>query len=614
MAHDGELKKTALPGTAPVARKEEAPVARKEEVPVARKEEAPIARKKKTSGKKKSAKRSSRRSRRTSERISERLSKRTGGAARHIGRPRRFSRLTGRIMALNALALGTLVAVFLFLGDYRQNLIDAKIEALGTQARIFAGAIGESAVETSAAGEQRLAIDPAKAIVRRLVAATRTRARLFDTKGQLITDSQTLLAPSGFILVEELPPPGQQSWFSRALTAVSNWISGLFRKERRLPKYRENVKQTASDYSEVVTALGGDFGHRVRQGRRGELVLTFAVPVQQYKRVLAVVMLSTSDAEIERDVAQLRVDLLKIFGIVLTITVLLSFYLARTIARPIGRLAQAADRIRRGHVRFMRIPDFSKRRDEIGDLSSVLQKMTGEMWERIEAIEHFAADVSHEIKNPLTSLRSAVETAARITDPVRQRKLMDIVLQDVERLDRLITDISKASRLDAELQRAPMAAIDVRQLLAVLVEVEGAATGHKGPKLRLSLPSNDVGLKVVGVEDRLVQVLRNIVTNAKTFSPPGGAILIGARLDNGLVTITIDDQGPGIPDGKLEAIFNRFYTERPADEAFGTHSGLGLSISKQIVDAHSGLISPENLTGPDGKTIGARFTICLPAH
>ncbi len=517
-------------------------------------------------------------------------------------------------MALNALALGTLVAVFLFLGDYRQNLIDTKIEALGTQARIFAGAIGESAVETSVTGDQRLAIEPAKAIVRRLVSATRTRARLFDTKGQLVTDSQTLLAPSGFILVEELPSPGQQGWFSRALTGVSNWLSGLFRKERRLPKYRENVKQTASDYREVVMALGGDSGSRVRQGRLGELVLTYAVPVQQYKRVLAVVMLSTTDAEIERDVAELRVDLLKIFAAVLTVTVLLSFYLARTIARPIRRLAQAADRIRRGHGRFMRIPDFSNRRDEIGDLSSVLQKMTDELWERIEAIEHFAADVSHEIKNPLTSLRSAVETAARITDPARRRQLMDIVLQDVERLDRLITDISKASRLDAELQRAPMAAIDVRHLLAVLVEVEGAAAKRKDPKLQLSLPPDNIRLEVMGAEDRLVQVLRNVITNAKTFSPPGGAIVIGARLENGLVTITIDDQGPGIPDGKLEAIFDRFYTERPLDEAFGTHSGLGLSISKQIVDAHSGLIAAENLTGPDGAIIGARFIIRLPAH
>lgn len=603
MAHDGELKKTILPGKASGANS-----------PGARQEKAPVVRKAATTAKKSAPWRSKRKSKRTSERISERLSERNSEPARRIGRPRRVSRLTVRIMALNALALGALVAVFLFLGDYRQNLIDAKIEALGTQARIFAGAIGESAVETSADGEQRLSIGPARAIVRRLVVATRTRARLFETNGQLVTDSRTLLAPAGFILVEELPPPGQQGWFSRALTAVTNWISGLFRKDRRLPNYRENVKQKANDYREVVLALGGESGHQVRKGRRGELVLTFAVPVQQYKKVLAVVLLSTTDAEIERDVAQLRVDLLKIFGIVLIVTVLLSFYLARTIARPIRRLAQAADRIRRGHGRFMSIPDFSNRRDEIGDLSAVLQQMTGELWERIEAIEHFAADVSHEIKNPLTSLRSAVETAVRVTDPVRQRKLMDIVLQDVARLDRLITDISKASRLDAELQRAPMTAIDVRRLLSVLAEVEGAVAGQKGPELRLALPPDGVNVEVMGVEDRLVQVLRNIVTNAKTFSPPGGAIAIGARLDNGSVTITIDDQGPGIPGGKLEAIFDRFYTERPAEEAFGTHSGLGLSISKQIIVAHDGQLSAENLTGPDGKTIGARFTIRLPAH
>jgi len=517
-----------------------------------------------------------------------------------------------RILALNVLALGTLVAGFLFLGDYRQNLIDAKIASLGTQASIFAVALGESAVETNVQGNQTLLIDPAKAIVRRLVIATRTRARLFDTQGKLITDSRTLLAPSGFVLVEELPPPGSQGWFNRNLTSFSNWLTALFRKERRLPKYRERVGQVAGDYREVVLGLGGESGSAVRLGKRGQLVLTFAVPVQRYKKVVAVVMLSATDAGIERDVAEVRLGLLKIFGIVLGVTVLLSFYLARTIARPIRRLALAADRIRRGHGRFMQIPDFSRRRDEIGDLSSVLQRMTNELWERIEAIERFAADVSHEIKNPLTSLRSAVETAAKIKDPERQRKLMDIVLEDVARLDRLITDISRASRLDAELQRAEMDVVDVSHMLSTLVEVEGATTRPGAPKLILELSGNGP-LNVLGVEDRLVQVLRNVMTNAKTFSPPSGQIRITASIEDKFVTITVDDQGPGLPTGKLEAIFDRFYTERPAGEKFGTHSGLGLSISKQIIEAHDGQIFAENMVGPDGQTIGARFVIRVPA-
>ncbi|MEJ2119488.1 MAG: stimulus-sensing domain-containing protein [Alphaproteobacteria bacterium] len=532
--------------------------------------------------------------------------------ARARGTGRRVSLLTVRILALNVLALGTLVAGFLFLGDYRQNLIDAKITSLGTQASIFAGALGESAVETNAQGNQTLVPDPAKAIVRRLVEATRTRARLFDTQGSLITDSRTLLAPSGFVLVEELPPPGRQGWFNRNLTSISNWFTALFRKEQRFPKYQERVDQVAGDYREVVRALGGEPGASVREGQRGQLVLTYAVPVQRYKKVVAVVMLSATDAAIERDVADVRVGLLKIFGVVLAVTILMSFYLARAIARPIRRLAIAADRVRRGHGRFIEIPDFSRRRDEIGDLSSVLQRMTKELWERIEAIERFAADVSHEIKNPLTSLKSAVETAARIKDPDRQRKLMDIVLEDVERLDRLISDISRASRLDAELQRAEMEAVDMRHLLTALAEVEGATTDTDAPKIVLDLPK-DAALKVIGVEDRLVQVLRNIIANAKTFSPPRGTIRISAVPEGKFIAVTVDDQGPGLPDGKLEAIFDRFYTERPAGEKFGRHSGLGLSISKQIMEAHDGQIFAENMVGPDGKTLGARFVVRIPA-
>jgi two-component system sensor histidine kinase ChvG len=290
----------------------------------------------------------------------------------------------------------------------------------------------------------------------------------------------------------------------------------------------------------------------------------------------------------------------------------MSFYLARAIARPIRRLAIAADRVRRGHGRFIEIPDFSRRRDEIGDLSSVLQRMTKELWERIDSIERFAADVSHEIKNPLTSLKSAVETAARLKDPERQKKLMDIVLEDVERLDRLISDISRASRLDAELQRAEMEAVDMRHMLTTLAEVEGASTDTDAPKIVLDLPKEGT-LKVLGVEDRLVQVLRNIIANAKTFSPPRGTIRIGALSEGKFVTITVDDQGPGLPKGKLEAIFDRFYTERPAGEKFGTHSGLGLSISKQIMEAHDGQIFAENMVGPDGNTLGARFVVRVPA-
>jgi len=298
------------------------------------------------------------------------------------------------------------------------------------------------------------------------------------------------------------------------------------------------------------------------------------------------------------------------------VTVLLSGYLANAIARPIRHLAAAAERVRRGPGRQAPIPDLSGRRDEIGDLSVSLRAMTDALWARMDAIERFAADVAHEIKNPLTSLRSAVETVARISDPDQQRKLLAIVFDDVRRLDRLISDISDASRLDAELSRSETDRVDLGRMLDALVEIERAAGESAGngapPRIVLeSAPNADV--TVQGIEDRLVQVLRNLLANAVSFSPPGGRIALRAARSGDMVVVTVEDEGQGIPPGKEAAIFERFYTERPAGEAFGTHSGLGLSISRQIVEAHGGTIRAENRLGPDGDVLGARLVVRLPA-
>jgi two-component system sensor histidine kinase ChvG len=271
--------------------------------------------------------------------------------------------------------------------------------------------------------------------------------------------------------------------------------------------------------------------------------------------------------------------------------VLLSIYLAGTIARPIRRLAAAAERVRRFHGRQVLIPDFGRRGDEIGDLSASLREMTGALWTRMDAIERFAADVAHEIKNPLTSLRSAVETAARVDDPQKQRRLLAVVLEDVQRLDRLITDISDASRLDAELSRVELEPVLVGRMLEALVDVHQATQSEAAPRLLLSLPaSGDGALVVPGIEDRLVQVFRNLIANAISFSPSGAPIRLAAERQGDDVVVIIEDEGPGIPEGKLEAIFERFYSERPAGEKFGTHSGLGLSICREIVEAHHGTI------------------------
>jgi two-component system sensor histidine kinase ChvG len=240
--------------------------------------------------------------------------------------------------------------------------------------------------------------------------------------------------------------------------------------------------------------------------------------------------------------------------------------------------------------------------------------MTDALFERMSAIEHFAADVAHEIKNPLSSLRSAVETAARIEDPNNRRRLMAIILDDVERLDRLITDISDASRLDAELSRIELAPVDIAAMLRALVDVDEAARAEDTPRLVLDLPERARRLEVSGIESRLAQVFRNLIANAVSFSPPGGEIRLTARPDGRAVLVTVEDRGPGIPGDKLTAIFDRFYSERPSGEKFGTHSGLGLSISKQIVEAHRGTIWAENRRDAQGEIVGARFCVRLPAR
>jgi len=533
-------------------------------------------------------------------------------------RRRRLSPLTRRILAVNVLALGLLGLGLLYLGEYQQGLVDAQLDALKTQGQVFAAALGEGAVIDSLGEGEQLLPALGRQMMQRLVEPTHTRARLFGADGKLIADSRMLSGPGGVVQINELPPPGESDGLQNLAASLYGWVVTRLSGQRRYPPYHEAAVQNAADYREVQKALLGDIGTAVRSEREGGslLMLSVAVPVQRYRQVLGAVLLSTDSAEIDQAVRAVRLEILKVFLIALGVTVLLSIYLAGTIGRPIRRLAVAAERVRRGHGRQMLIPDFTRRGDEIGDLSGAFREMTGALWARMDAIEHFAADVAHEIKNPLTSLRSAVETAARVDDPQKQRKLLAVVLEDVQRLDRLITDISDASRLDAELSRVELEPVLIGRMLETLVDLYQSAADERAPRLELSLPG-PVGtaagdLAVLGIEGRLVQVFRNLIANALSFSPPGAALHIAAARQGEWVVVTVEDEGPGIPEGKLEAIFERFYSERPAGEKFGTHSGLGLSISKQIVEAHRGAIRAENRRAADGKVVGARFIVRLP--
>lgn len=528
---------------------------------------------------------------------------------------RRFSLLTVRILAVNILALALLVGGLLFLGEYRTSLIQAELDALRVQGEVVAAALGEGAVVTDTMGEQILRIDVARALIRRLAEPTLNRARLFNTDGHLIGDTNFEEWLGGFVQAEELPPLGDH-WMDAFLDRIYRRIARQFTANLNLPLYVEYADQRARDYPEVLVALRGDIGVGVRATRAHNIILTVAVPVQRYKEVVGAIMLSENAAEIESALKEVRFAILKVFGVALTVTILMSLYLAGSIVRPIRHLARAAQNVRRGYGRQREIPDYSRRGDEIGELSADLRAMTEALWQRMDAIERFAADVAHEIKNPLSSLRSAVETVARLTDPARRAQLMAIILEDVQRLDRLISDISNASRVDAELSRTQFARVDLAGLLSALVEIYAAQRPSNvqsggAPEIRLKL-SAAAPVDVSGVDSRLVQVFRNLIDNAMSFSPPGGRIDIEISRADGMAAVTVDDEGPGLPEGKQAMVFERFYTERPPGEKFGTHSGLGLSIAKQIVEVHGGTIIAENRRGEAGAVLGSRFTVRLP--
>ena len=523
---------------------------------------------------------------------------------RRSSRHGRFSSLTWRILAINLLALVIVVAGMLYLDTYRAGLIEAKIDALGTQGTLIAAALAESVVTGQADG--RLQIDQAVAgqLLARLIAPINSRARLYDQAGNLLADSRRWPGAWASVQAASLPPPAGA--FEESAGAVYDWIVSKLPAGRKLDPYIESSNSNGSDYAEVGVALGGVLSSALRAGGESGadgIILNLAIPVQRFKQVQGVLLLTPPPADIEDSVRAVRYGILQLFAVALAITISLSLYLAGTIARPLYRLAEAADAVRHGHEQGVTIPDFSHRGDEIGDLSRALREMTQALSERMNAIESFAADVAHEIKNPLSSMRSAVEAAARIDDPAAQRRLLAVVEDDVRRLDRLISDISDASRLDAELARAESKPVDLGALLATRADAHPSVV----------FTSRDVdALTAPGIERRLVQVFENLIANGRSFSPDGGVISITARRCEDWVEVVFEDDGPGIPVASIDAIFERFYKDRPEGETFGTHSGLGLSISKQIIEAHGGVIFAENRGDDPANPAGARFILRLP--
>ncbi len=536
--------------------------------------------------------------------------------SRKVRRRLPISPLTLRILAVNMFALAILVVGLLYLGQYQDNLIESHLEALKGDSRVFAGMVAEGGTVGDLNGLYALSPRQARSVIRRWVDATDVRTRLFDPQGGFFADSQTLDGPNGTSIDWRLLAPPHS--FN---TRVEEFIDFLSRQldtwpgRATLPKY-EGDDRTAplAANPDLAKALQGEVSGRVWLDSDGHLKLTAAAPVQRLKLVLGAVLLNGDGQVIEDAIRSTQLDIAKAFSAAFAVTILLSLYLAGTIGRPIRRLAQAAERLRMGTGREDEIPDFTSRRDEIGELSLALREMTAALRNRMDAIEQFAADVAHELKNPLSSLASAVETVGRVKEPAQQEKLLRIIREDVTRLDRLISDISNASRLDAELSRTESHPVSLETLLSTLAEIHRSIDEHRPGftepvEITLDVPR---GLVVRGMESRLGQVFQNLIANAVSFSPPGGSVRVVATRQGSRAVVTVEDDGPGIPPAKLDAIFDRFYSERPSGEAFGTHSGLGLSIAKQIVETLGGRIFAENRPGPADTIAGARFVVELP--
>jgi two-component system sensor histidine kinase ChvG len=567
------------------------------------------------------------------------LPKRSSGLMRRLAP----QRLTSRIVLLNLLGLVILVTGILYFNQFRQGLIDARVQSLTTQAHIISAAIaGSATIDTGSividpdslddtfddgtADANQLSgldfpINPEAAgpILRRLLANTTIRARIIDAEGNMVVDSRFLYG-RGDIIQTDLPPIGADG-----SNFISRWwdrlINRLFAYD--YPLQIDYGLDNGKDFPEVAAAINGASVSVVRLNENRQIIVLVSVPVQRFKAVLGALVLSTTGGEIDDVLKAERRVVLFTFGFVALVTILLSVFLAGTIAEPIRRLAAAAERVRRGINKRVEIPDFTSRRDEIGHLSGAIRDMTNALYNRIDAIEAFAADVSHELKNPLTSLRSAVETLAFVKTGEQRARLIEIVKHDVRRLDRLISDISDASRLDAELARTEQRPVDIAKLLQAIVAlaVETPKEDQAGINLEIGKlpPGIDPikGYTILGSDSRLGQVARNLIDNARSFTADGTALNVSVRRVGADVEFRVDDYGPGIRPENLEQVFERFYTDRP-EGSFGSNSGLGLSISKQIVEAHKGRIWAENRYGKAGAAsvrpvLGARFVVRIPA-
>ena len=582
----------------------------------------------------------------------------------------RFKSLTSRLFVFNLIGVLVLIIGVFYFSQTRKWLIQDATQNLRTQGEIIAAAIARNAnaghVAVNLDADQLLESDiagnrnfddgqftglefPIKPqliapIFKQLVRPTNTRARIYSLDGTLILDSDTLLS-RGRISREDLPPLSETNSTSlwdnsqKYIDQFSAWFRGV-----QLPLYKEIGDGNGNAYSEVRLAINGDSTPMLMLNEQGQHIVSIGVPVRRIKAVLGALQLTTRGGDIDRRIADERWTYVVLASAAILATILSTMLLAGTIAQPMKKLSAAANHVRRSIRARTEIPEMPGRLDEIGQLSAAFGDMTQALYRRIEASEKFAADVAHELKNPLTSVRSAAQTLKGAKSESVRQELIETIENDVSRLDRLITDIAKSSRLDAELAMGDLTALDIGEMLASIIGVFNDIHEDKDVEIKLDLKTIPLGSSeytVLGHQDRLAQVLNNLIDNAVSFSPAGTSVWVRAGRMGKEIIVRIEDEGPGIPPKNIEKIFNRFYTDRPDPDAFGMNSGLGLSISRDIIAAHKGKIWAENryakatderdhndnskvgdisvsnandVLSENHKILGARFVIALPVE
>ncbi len=504
------------------------------------------------------------------------------------------SRLGRLLITLNLVGVLILVIGSLVLNELRQGLLHTRLDSLTAQGELIANVIAE--LDTRGDPQPSLEASGAQLALQKTFVPRGQRARLYDSDSNLLADSYLI---SDAVEVSPLPPARTRE-------------QGPPKVDRKKIQERIDEGRKAVD-EDVKAALTGKIVGHQRASESGEQVVSVAIPIQRVKGVVGALVLEAGD--VDKIVADQRKAILPFIFVALGVNILSGVLLHMIVVRPVQRLSAAADQVRLQQARAISLPDVEERNDEIGDLARSLETMTATLSNRMDAIERFAADVSHEIKNPLTSVRSAVETLELVKDPDAKARLLALLKQDVRRMDRLITDISNASRLDAELSRESPRPADVHRLLEEIAGLYDGSLRPGEPTVRF-VSDPEENFYVLGREGPLGQVFRNLIDNARSFSAPDGEVRVRIEHDPSepatSIRVSVEDDGPGVPAENLETIFERFYTSRPRGTAFGGNSGLGLSIARQIVLAHGGKIWAENRMDQRGRVLGARFVVLLP--